>query len=100
VPFGASSFYLSNYKKGALQLTLCLVGFIMMIVGTVMYTYGMLDIVYGDLATMFVIGVLLTIVGSFLFTGIHIWELVDGIRILCSAVNEDANGIPLVWNND
>lgn len=65
--FGVHNFYLGYTTKAVIQLVCSIVGI---------------------LTSCFIIG-------GFIWTGIAIWGLVEGIMILCDKINVDAQGNPL-----
>ena len=76
IAYGVYSFYLGNIGKGIVQLCLWLFVPVLFIIGFFFFP--------------------LLIIAFLLWSGLYLWDLIDGIRILCGAVKTDGRGNPLI----
>lgn len=65
--FGVHNFYLGYTQKAVIQLVLTIAGFVLFCIG----------------------------IGVFIFLGVEIWGLIEGIMILTGSINKDGSGNPI-----
>jgi len=102
IGYGIHNFYLGYIKKAAIQLGLMLISTVIMIIGAVVFSFAIVDAalldpyLYYGLPSDAMAGMAMMIISGIVMFATHIFEIIDGIRILTGSINVDGRGNPLI----
>jgi len=95
--YGVHCFYLGHIKKAIIQLSMWVVSLVLLTVGAVMLIIEAGR--YTDSSSMLVIGIIALSLGGAILIAVRIWELVDGVNLLCNNIKVDGNQKSLLQIN-